>query len=68
MIITYSGPNCSKLNKVVSKHNVKTSVLKYGKYIDILAEKMWVAFAWQKLLTFLQQKYLCIWKYFSYNS
>ena len=40
MIITYSGPNCSKLNKVVSKHNVKTSVLKYGKYIDILAEKM----------------------------
>ena len=27
------------------------------KYIDIFAEKMWVAFALQKLLTFLQQKY-----------
>ena len=24
---------------------VKISVLKYGKYIDIFAEKMWVAFA-----------------------
>ena len=25
-------------------------------YIDIFVEKMWVAFALQKLLTFLQQK------------
>ena len=39
----------------------------YGKYIDIFAEKMWVAFALQKLLTFLQQT-ICIWiwKYLSY--
>ena len=29
--------------------------LEYGKYIDIFAEKMWVAFALQKLHTFLQQ-------------
>ena len=29
---------------------------------------MWVAFALQKLLTFLQQKYQYIWKYLSYNS
>ena len=32
------------------------------------AEKMWVAFASQRLLTFLQQKYQYIWKYLSYNS
>ena len=30
------------------------------------AEKMWVAL--QKLLTFVQQKYQCIWKHLSYNS
>ena len=30
-----SGPLCSKLNEVVSKCDVKISVLKYGKYIDM---------------------------------
>ena len=30
-------------------------------------KKMWVAFALQKLLTSLQQKYQCIWKYLSYT-
>ena len=42
---------------------IKISTVKYGKYIDFFAEKMGVAFALQKLLTFLQQKYQCIWKY-----
>ena len=39
------GPICSKLNEIVSERDVKISVLKYGKCIDIFAEKMWVAFA-----------------------
>ena len=34
----------------------------------VFAEKMWVAFALQKLLTFLQQKDQSIWKHLSYNS
>ena len=45
-----------------------TSILKYDKYKLFLLKKMWVAFAVQKLLTFFQQKYQCIWKYLSYNS
>ena len=36
--------------------------------ILIFAEKMWVAFALQKLLTFLQQKYQRIWKYLNYGA
>ena len=30
-----SGPSCSKLNRVVSLSDVKISILKYGKYIDL---------------------------------
>ena len=30
-----SGPNCSKLNEVDSYCDIKISILKYGKYIDI---------------------------------
>ena len=36
--------------------NLLTVVANIFKYIDIFAAKMWVAFAMQKLLTFLQQK------------
>ena len=35
---------------------VVAKVFSYISYIDIFAVKMWVAFALQKLLTFLQQK------------
>ena len=38
-----------------------------GKYIGIFCLKPF-AMQMQKLLTFLQQKYQCIWKYHSYNS
>ena len=40
----------------------------YWFFFFFAEEKMWIAFALQKLLTFLQQKYQCIWKYLSYNS
>ena len=33
------GPSFSKLNEVVSYHDVKISILKYGKCFDIFAEK-----------------------------
>ena len=34
-----------KTNDVVSLRIVKTLIIKYGKYANIFAEKMWVAFA-----------------------
>ena len=56
------GPSSSKLNKVVSLHDAKISILKYGKYIDIFfAEKNASSFCMQKLLIFLQQRYQCFW-------
>ena len=33
------------------------------KYTDIFVEKMWEAFAWQKLLTFFRQKILANLRY-----
>ena len=33
------GTGCSKLKEVVSKRDVKINILKYGKYIDMFAEK-----------------------------
>ena len=34
-----------KSNNVISKHIVKTLIIKYGIMANIFAEKMWVAFA-----------------------
>ena len=35
----HTGPSCSKLNEVVSYHDMKIFVSKYGKYIDIFCWK-----------------------------
>ena len=55
-----SGPGASgsKLNKVVRLHDIKISVLKYGKYIDIFWWKIRVAFALQS--SFYIAKATCI--------
>ena len=37
--IKRTEPLCSKLKKVVSQHEFKISILKYGKYIDIFCWK-----------------------------
>ena len=44
-----------KTNDVVSSHIAKTLIIKYGIYANIFAEKMWVAFDLQKLLTFFSK-------------
>ena len=45
----------------VNKRIVKTLIIKYGKYSDIFAEKMWVA----KATHIFQQK--CLWiRYYTY--
>ena len=50
-----------KPNDVVSFHVVKTLIIKYGIYTNIFAEnKCEQLLHLQKLLTFLQQKYLWI--------
>ena len=46
------GPVVQNLSKILA-----ISILKFGTDMFL-----------QKLLTFLQQKYQCIWKYLSYNS
>ena len=35
-----------KTNHAVSKHIIKTLIIKYGIYANMFAEKMWVAFAY----------------------
>ena len=45
-----------KANDVVSKRFVINYIEWYANMLKIFAEKMWVAFAVQKLLTFFQQK------------
>ena len=54
------GPVFQNLAKLLADMTLKISILKYRKRINI--------FCWKKLLTFLQQKYQCIWKYLSYNN
>ena len=50
-----------KTNDVVSQRFVKILIEWYANMLKFFAEKMWVAFAVQKLLTFFQQKkILCI--------
>ena len=46
-----------KANNVVSLQFVKIYIEWYANMLIFFAEKMWVAFAVQKLLTFFQQKY-----------
>ena len=43
-----------KANDVVSKRFVKIYIEWYANMLKFFAEKMWVAFAMQKLLTFFQ--------------
>ena len=52
------GPVAQNFTRLLANVTLN-SISKYCKYIDILLIKMWVAFAFalQKLLTFLQQKY-----------
>ena len=45
-----------KANDVVSSRFVKIYIEWYANMLKFFAEKMWVAFAVQKLLTFFQQK------------
>ena len=51
-----------KANDIVNKRYVKIYIEWYANMLKFFAEKMWVAFAVQKLLTFFQQKFriLCI--------
>ena len=46
-----------KANDVVSYRFVNIYIEWYANIVIFFAEKMWVAFAVQKLLTFSQQKY-----------
>ena len=60
------GPVVQNLTKLLA--NVMLKFL-FRNMANIFAEKkMWVAFALQNLLKFLQQKYQCICQYLSYNS
>ena len=46
-----------KANDIVSKQLVKIYIKWYANMLKFFAEKMWVAFAMQKLLTFSSKKY-----------
>ena len=45
-----------KTNDVISWRFIKIYIEWYANILNFFAEKMWVAFAVQKLLTFFQQK------------
>ena len=49
---------------LVNVHAVKTLIIRYGMYANILDEKMWVAFAFATHVFFLE-KYLWI-RYYTY--
>ena len=59
----YTRAQLFKANEVVSSRFVKIYIERYANILKFFAEKMWVAFAVQKLLTFFQQKIseYCIW-------
>ena len=44
----HSRAQLFKTNYVISWRILKTSIIKYGIYANIFAEKMWVAFAFAK--------------------
>ena len=46
-----------KANDIVSKRFVKIYIEWYANMLKFFAEKMWVVFAVQKLLTFFSKKY-----------
>ena len=62
------GPVVQNLMKLLANVMLKFLSWNMANTLIFFAEKKWVVFAVQKLLTFLQQKYQYIWKYLSYNS
>ena len=50
------GPSCSKITMSLVNNSLKFLIEWYANMLKFFAEKMWVAFAVQKLLTFFQQK------------
>ena len=54
--VKYTRAQLFKANDVVSLRFVKILIEWYANMLKFFAEKMWVAFAVQKLLTFFQQK------------
>ena len=50
-----AGPSCSKLTMSLVNDSLKFTS-RYANMLKFFADKMWVAFAVQKLLTFFQQK------------
>ena len=62
------GPVNQNLTKLLANVTLKFPSWNMANILIFFAEKMWVAFALQKLLTLMQQKYQSIWKYFSYNT
>ena len=62
------SPVVQNITKLLANVRLKFLSINMANTLIFFAEKMWIAFAVQKLLTFLQQKYQCIWKYLSHNS
>ena len=54
--INSTGPSCSKLTMSLVNDSLKFISSDTQNMLKFFAEKMWVAFAVQKLLTFFQQK------------
>ena len=50
------GPSCSKLMTSLVNDSLNFSIKWYTNMLKFFAEKLWVAFAVQKLLTFFEQK------------
>ena len=65
--INIQGPVVQNLKKLLANMTLKFLSWNMANILIFFAEKMWVAFAMQKLLTFLLQNYQCIWKHLSYN-
>ena len=58
---SHPGPGCSKLTTSLVNETLKFQTLISQICQYFFYEKMWEAFAVQKLLSFFQQKYQCIW-------
>ena len=56
MCLQMPGPSCSKLTMSLINDSLKFTSSDMQIFWIFFAEKMWVAFAVQKLLTFFQQK------------
>ena len=55
----FSGPSCSKLTVSLVKVSLKTLIVKYGIYANIVDEKNVSSLHLQKLLTFFSSKNTC---------